>query len=76
MLYDFFRTQLAFATLLILWPQSVFGAVPQITVVDGQFHTPSGSIPAGCLIQIKPQRNGDDPGASVILETEGTLGWN
>ena len=74
MQYIFEFTRLAFTTLLILWPLSSWGEVPQITVVNGQFHTSSGLIPAGCLVQMKPQLNGDELIASVILEVEGKFG--
>ena len=60
--------------LLILWPLSSSGSTSKITVVDGQFHTPSGAIPAGCLVQMKSLMNGDEMVASVILEVEGKLG--
>ena len=74
MQYIFKLTRLAFVTLLLLWPLSSWGAVPKIAVVDGQFHTASGAIPAGCFVQMKPQLNGDELVASVILAVEGKFG--
>ena len=64
----------ALATLLLLWPLSGRATSPGVTVVEGQFHTPSGVIPAGCLVQMKPQLNGDELIASVILEVDGKKG--
>ncbi|MEC7984680.1 MAG: hypothetical protein VX278_05925 [Myxococcota bacterium] len=66
--------RLALTSFLILWPLSSLGAAPKVTVVDGQFHTPSGAIPAGCFVQMKPQLNGDELIASVIIEVEGKSG--
>lgn len=63
-----------FATLFCVWPGASLGSSPKITVVDGKFHTPSGAIPAGCFALLKPQLNGDELVASVILEVEGKLG--
>ncbi|MEC8425440.1 MAG: hypothetical protein VX000_16760, partial [Myxococcota bacterium] len=64
----------ALAMVGLLWPLAGRAGSPGITVVGGQFHTPSGAVPAGCLVQLKPQLNGDELVASVLLDVGGEKG--